>query len=237
MACPCCGTKTYCLNLPCSKYGQIEFKWAGMTIVAPVGSQGVGQQIIQDRSDTSCTWTAPNSNGPVFFGVRFTMTVGIPFTRFGQALASDKPVCVPSTTSAEGYAITGVVGYQMFAIMGRGASETYGMYYMNIRYSLGEGGGGNTKFSLLGGGAIQKRDVREAGFGLFPHFFTFGTACDGIIDDGLALFDQDPAIKLIQTSTGTQCGGTETDSRGFPAKSGPYNTAAECAAECENFLP
>jgi hypothetical protein len=125
----------------------------------------------------------------------------------------------------------------MFAIMGVSSSTDFGMYYMNIRYSFGEGGGGNTKFSLLGGGTIEKRDVRDQGFGLFPHFFTRGTPCDGIIDDGLAFFDQDPEIKLIQTSTGTQCGGTEKDSRGFPAKSGPYRTAAECAAECENFLP
>lgn len=224
MACPCC-TFYYCHHDPCSKYGRLEVKWAGMTTEPAIRTTNAAGYDV-GRTDSSCTFP-PGSVGGIshvgMYGAEYVLIIG---QAANDGAYRFLPRCAPSLVTADDFLVAGIIGTTVsFAVSAPGLWFTHALTYW--QYSITKNGQTVTKlFQQFG-------DFREPRFGNGP----VPSTCDDFIDAGNALKDVEPEFRLIQTGPGTKCLTTALEGRGFPAISGPHQNAAECEAVCGGPLP
>lgn len=230
MACPCC-TFYYCHHVPCSKYGRLEIKWAGITteaIISPAGPPRVFGYVV-NRVDRSCTFPVGSVGGVVhggLYGSLYELIVGFPVVGLFGSRPELAPTCAPSTTTADDFLITGDITTAVaFSISQATGSDQWWIHpSTRWRYEITKDGQTIAKIGQ------SFKDFRDSGE-------PYPNTCDDYIDAGNALGDVEPELRLIQTGPGTQCFNTLLESRGFPAISGPHQNAAECEAVCGGPLP
>lgn len=234
MACPCCD-KSYCVNVPCSKYGLLQVQWAGMTETQAIFTSPSVRlpqtQGIRIRYDESC-WYPPGvlfdgvPHGG-FYGVGFLLSFGTPVTGLGFSYLANPPFCTESNTEADGFTVSGIVVAGLQAYLGDFKSFPRFQFYIQYHYTSDKESVRITQVDDV----IGLRDFRDGSIGRYPPL------CGDLIDAANAFKSIEPSLSLVQTGTGTRCSGLDKDSRGFPAARGPYFPSTDCAADCENPLP
>jgi len=132
---------------------------------------------------------------------------------------------VPSTTQADDFTISGLLGVQLVA---EEFSMQSGFTHFLFYYS----------YTISKDGSVTI--VRPGNVQLFDYFNDRGLVrpfCRDFVNALNAFIDVQPVITPIQTGTGRACRAGATDARGFPAHSGPFLPSSTCAASCENLLP
>jgi len=226
MACPCC-TFYYCHHVPCSKYGRLEIKWAGITtesVIRPAAPGVFGYLV--SRVDRSCTFPVGNvgmAGHGGLYGSLYELIIGFPNVGLNDSRPLLAPMCTPSMTTADDFLITGDITTSVAFSIGQ-PDQWWIHPFTRWRYAITKDGQTITKiFQTF-------KDFRDSGE-------PYPNTCNDYIDAGNAFGDVEPELRLIQTGPGTKCFTTPLESRGFPAISGPHQNAAECEAVCGGPLP